>query len=59
MAKASTTASGFLITMAMAGVGLGVDVKGLVKVGLRAFYVGLFAAVVLAVFSLALIHLMM
>ena len=59
MADASTTASGFLITMAMAGVGLGVDVKGLMKVGLKAFYVGLFAAVVLAALSLLLIHVMM
>jgi len=55
MAQASTATSGFLITVAMAGVGLGVNLKGFLAVGLKAFYVGLFAAVVLASFSLALI----
>ncbi len=52
MSKMVTSASGCLITMAMAGVGLGVNIRGLLKVGLTAAYVGLFSAVVLAGFSL-------
>jgi len=55
MARVATKASGFLITMAMAGVGLGVSLKGLASVGLKALYVGLFATVVLAGFCLTLI----
>lgn len=55
----STQVSSFLITVAMAGVGLGVHLRGLAKVGLRALYVGLFAAVVMAGFSLALLHLLL
>ena len=54
MSQLVTKTSGFLITISMAGVGLGVHLKGLATVGLRPLYVGLFAAVVLAVFSLAL-----
>jgi len=52
-----TTVSSFLIGIAMAGVGLGVHLRGLAKIGVRALYVGLFAAVVLAGFSLLLIRL--
>jgi uncharacterized integral membrane protein (TIGR00698 family) len=55
MSEAVTTTSGFLITMAMAGVGLGVNLRGLLAVGLKALWVGLFSAVVLAAFSLGLI----
>jgi uncharacterized membrane protein YadS len=55
MAKAATTVSGFLITMAMAGVGLGVHIKTLRKVGLKALYAGVVSAIVLSVFSLALL----
>lgn len=55
MARVATSASSFLITMAMAGVGLGVSLKGLAAVGLKALYVGLFATIVLAGFSLTLI----
>lgn len=51
------SASGFLIAMAMAGVGLGVHLRGLAAVGLRALWVGLFSAIVLAAFSLLLIRL--
>lgn len=59
MATVATESSSFLITMAMAGVGLGVHLRGLAKVGLRALQVGLFAAVLLAGFSLALLMLLM
>jgi len=56
MAKLSTTVSGFLITTAMAGVGMGVNLRGLFKVGLTALYVGAFSTVVLACFGLALLR---
>jgi uncharacterized membrane protein YadS len=55
LAELSTTVSGFLITMSMAGVGLGVHLRGLATVGLKALYVGLFATAVLAVFSYGLL----
>jgi uncharacterized integral membrane protein (TIGR00698 family) len=57
LATAVTTLSTFLITMSMAGVGLGVHLRGLATVGLKALYVGLFAAVVLAGFSFGLLKL--
>lgn len=49
------TLSMFFVTMAMAGVGLGVNLRGLVKVGPKALYVGLVATLVLATFSAALV----
>ncbi len=55
MSEAVTTTSAFLITMAMAGVGLGVNLRGFLAVGLKALWVGLFSAVVLATVSLGLI----
>ncbi len=55
MSSLVTTVSSFLIAIAMAGVGMGVHLRGLAKIGFRALYVGLFAAVVLAGFSLLLI----
>jgi uncharacterized integral membrane protein (TIGR00698 family) len=55
LARLSTTVSGFLITMSMAGVGLGVHLRGLATVGLKALYVGLFATAVLALFSYGLL----
>jgi uncharacterized integral membrane protein (TIGR00698 family) len=55
LAQVATTVSGFLITMSMAGVGLGVHLRGLATVGLKALYVGLFATAVLACFSYALL----
>lgn len=55
LAKVVTSISGFLITMSMAGVGMGVHLRGLARVGLRALYIGIFATAVLAVFSYALI----
>lgn len=54
-----TTVSGFLLTMAMAGVGLGVDVRGLARIGLGALYVGLAASVLLAAFSFGLLQLVL
>jgi uncharacterized integral membrane protein (TIGR00698 family) len=59
MAGLATRGSAFLITVAMAGVGLGVNVRGLVRVGLKALYVGAFATVVLAGFSLALLQILL
>ena len=40
----------------MAGVGLGVDLRGLARIGLGALYVGLASAVLLAVFSFVLLQ---
>lgn len=55
LAKAVTTLSTFFITISMAGVGLGVHLRGLATAGFKALYVGLFATVVLACFSYALL----
>jgi len=55
LAKLVTWVSTFLLTISMAGVGLGVDVRGLAKVGLGALYVGLASSVLLAAFSYALL----
>ncbi|MBK8170372.1 MAG: YeiH family putative sulfate export transporter [Sandaracinaceae bacterium] len=54
-ATMATASSNFLTTMAMGGVGLGVHLKELLKVGMKAFYVALLAAVILACVSLAMI----
>jgi uncharacterized integral membrane protein (TIGR00698 family) len=56
LAKLVTQVSGFLLTISMAGVGIGVDLHGLRKVGLGALYVGLAASVILAAFSFALLR---
>ena len=58
LSQVVTTVSGFLIVVAMAGVGCGVHVKSLLGIGLKGLYVGMFAAVVLAGFSLAMLKLM-
>jgi uncharacterized integral membrane protein (TIGR00698 family) len=55
LAKLVTWISTFLLTVAMAGVGLGVDVRGLARVGLGALYIGLASSVLLAAFSFALL----
>jgi uncharacterized integral membrane protein (TIGR00698 family) len=55
LAKLVTWVSTFLLTVSMAGVGLGVDVRGLAKVGLGALYVGLASSLLLATFSFALL----
>ncbi len=54
-----TSLSTFVLTMAMAGVGLGVHVRGLLRTGLGALYVGLLSAVVLAAFSFGLLKLVL
>ncbi|MEE2901852.1 MAG: YeiH family protein [Myxococcota bacterium] len=57
LSKAITKGSLFLVTMAMAGVGLGVHIQTLRKVGMKALYVGCFAALVLSGFSYGLLAL--
>jgi uncharacterized membrane protein YadS len=59
LAKLVTWISTFLLTVAMAGVGLGVDVRGLARVGLGALYVGLASSVLLASFSFALLKIIL
>jgi len=59
LAKLVTTVSGFLLTVSMAAVGIGVDLRGLARVGLGAFYVGLAASVTLAGLSLALLRVLL
>jgi uncharacterized integral membrane protein (TIGR00698 family) len=59
MSELVTKASAFLVTISMAGVGLGVHVRGLMKVGLRAVWVGLLSAVLLAAFSLTLLSVLL
>ena len=56
LAKLATTLSTFVLTMAMAGVGLGVHLRGLARTGLGALGVGLASSVILAAFSLALLR---
>ncbi|HEY0481653.1 MAG TPA: putative sulfate exporter family transporter [Kofleriaceae bacterium] len=56
LAKLVTVVSGFLLTITMAGVGLGVDLRGLARVGLKAIYIGLAATIVLATFSFVLLE---
>jgi len=56
LAKQVTWLSTFILTIAMAGVGLGVDLRGVRKIGLKALYVGLAAAIILAVFSFLLLR---
>jgi uncharacterized integral membrane protein (TIGR00698 family) len=58
-AKLATTASTFVLTVAMAGVGLGVHLRGLARTGLGAFGVGFASAVILAGFSLALLQIVL
>jgi uncharacterized integral membrane protein (TIGR00698 family) len=55
LAKLVTWLSGFLLTISMAGVGLGVDLRAIRKVGLSALYVGFASSVILASFSYALL----
>lgn len=59
LAPLITTVSTFLLTVAMAGVGLGVDLRGLARVGYKSLYVGFAAALVLAAFSFALLEVML
>jgi uncharacterized membrane protein YadS len=55
LAKLVTWVSTFILTVSMAGVGLGVDIRGLAKVGLGALYIGLASSLLLATFSFALL----
>ncbi|HWU89422.1 MAG TPA: putative sulfate exporter family transporter [Kofleriaceae bacterium] len=57
LAKLATTCSTFVLTVAMAGVGLGVHLRGLANAGLGALYVGLASSVILAGFSFGLLEL--
>jgi uncharacterized integral membrane protein (TIGR00698 family) len=59
LAQLVTSLSSFLLTISMAGVGMGVDLRGLARVGLGALYVGLASAVLLAGFSLAMLHVLL
>lgn len=59
MASLSTKGSAFLTTLSMAAVGLGVNVRGLLHVGLKALHVGAFATIVLACFGLGLLHILL
>jgi uncharacterized membrane protein YadS len=59
LAKVVTWLSTFVLTISMAGVGLGVDLRGLARVGLSALYVGLAASVLLAAFSYGLLQAML
>jgi uncharacterized membrane protein YadS len=58
-AKLATACSTFVLTVAMAGVGLGVHLRGLARTGLGALGVGLASAVILAGFSLALLQIVL
>jgi hypothetical protein len=59
LAQLVTQVSSFLLAISMAGVGLGVDLRGLARVGLGALYIGLASAIVLAGFSLALLRILL
>jgi uncharacterized integral membrane protein (TIGR00698 family) len=59
IAKLATAASTFVLTLAMAGVGLGVHLRGLARTGLGALYVGLAASVLLAALSFGLVQLLL
>ena len=59
MRTAVTRSSLFLVTMAMAGVGLGVHIRSLIQVGLKAVYVGLFSALVLSVVGFGMLQVML
>lgn len=51
-----TTVASLLITVSMAGIGFGLDLKKVLNTGLTPLYIGLFSAVVLSIFSYGLIH---
>ena len=57
--KAVTILSTFVLTIAMAGVGLGVDLRAIAKIGVRGLYVGLASALILAVFSFVLLQIIL
>lgn len=51
-----TPVTKFLILMVMAAIGLGLDIAKMRRIGLTFLYAGLFASVIMAVFSLSLIY---
>ncbi|NOX97224.1 MAG: YeiH family putative sulfate export transporter [Nitrospirae bacterium] len=51
------TTAGFLIVTAIAGVGLGTNLASMKKIGLKPFYAGLSAALLMAIISITLIKL--
>lgn len=53
---AAALAGKFLIVMVMAAVGLGADLREMRRIGLRPFYIGLFASVLIAIASIVLIR---
>jgi len=58
-AKLATTCSTFVLTVAMAGVGLGVHLRGLARTGLGSLGIGLASSLILAVFSFALLQIVL
>lgn len=56
LANRVTWLSTFILTIAMSGVGLGVDLRAVQKIGLKALYVGLASALLLTVFSFVLLQ---
>jgi len=58
LVRASGLAGKFLIVMVMAAVGFGADLRGMRRIGLRPFYIGLAASVLIAVASMVLIRLL-
>lgn len=48
----------FLVLIAMAGIGLNTRFKAMARIGMKPFLVGLLASVLLAIISLALIHIL-
>ena len=58
LARGSALVGKFLIVMVMAAVGFGADLRAMRRIGLRPFYIGLAASVLIAVGSIALIRLL-
>jgi uncharacterized integral membrane protein (TIGR00698 family) len=56
LARLVAMVSNFLLTITMAGVGLGVHLRGLARFGLKAVFIGFAATIVLATFSFALLR---
>src|SRR3990172_2162185 len=58
LVRVSGLAGKFLIVMVMAAVGFGADLRGMRQIGLKPFYIGLAASVLIAVASMVLIRLL-
>jgi uncharacterized integral membrane protein (TIGR00698 family) len=50
--------SGYILATAMAGVGLGTSFKSMKGLGIKPFYVGLFAATMVGIFAIAMVFLL-